>query len=142
VDLDGSLRASRADVDLAAVTPPGEVPWFTHRRVGRGWVCVWNVRTFSEDDFKASGEWLLAPRALGLVEVPEPVMNVLRRSLLEPLGLRLEGPAGVGMVAFQDAVCLSNFHPETVRVRLNDRSFEVGPNTCLWRETRRFRREP
>jgi hypothetical protein len=53
------------------------VPFLTSRAVGRGRILVMNVRTFSEDDFGKAGEYLLAPKALGLPKIPQLVADIL-----------------------------------------------------------------
>ena len=137
LDVDGSVRVTTAGVRWA--TAEG-LPVLTERAVGRGRVLVWNVRTFSEQNFREVGEWLLAPRQLGLAEVAQPVLDDVRRGVMEPEGLRFEGPARVARCDFADAVCLYNFRSEGVSVRVDGRAVSLGANQCVWVDRRGFKR--
>jgi hypothetical protein len=73
-----------------------------------------NVSTFTKEDYRATGEWLLPPKPLRL-ELPH------RDALLRRLGLRLEAPWGVGFYWIGDQQIFYNFRREAVEVRLWDR---------------------
>ena len=96
---------------------------------GRGRVLVWNVRTFSEQDFRDAGEYLLAPRELDLSAMRPP-----REALLAALGIRFSAPPGVALYLFGTAQCLYNFHSRPVRVRIDGADLNLGANALLWRE--------
>ena len=122
LEVDGGLQAAGATVLLSATGAGGRVPLLT--RQGR--VLVWNIRTFDEDDFRQIGEWLLPPKPLGWTRLPEAAANALRRRLLEPLGMTLEGPARVAFYNFGALRCLYNFRDEAVLIRLNGKSVKVS----------------
>jgi hypothetical protein len=122
LEVDAGLQAAGATVLLSATGPGGRVPLLT--RQGR--LMVWNIRTFSEDDFRQTGEWLLPPKPLGWTRLPDPVVNQLRRRLLEPLGILLEAPARVAFYDFSGFRCLYNFRDEPATARLNGKSVNVA----------------
>ena len=124
LELDLGLKADRATVLIAAPHTGGEAPLLTRRKQ----MLVWNVRTFSEEDFRQTGEWLLPPKPLGIVRLPETVVNALRRVLLEPLGLRLQAPVRVALYDFNGWRCLYNFRSEPVRVELNRKALRLEPH--------------
>jgi hypothetical protein len=132
LEVDGGLRVTESHVRLEVASGGRPVPFLTERGVEAGRVWVLNVRTFSEADFRESGEWLLAPKPLGLAELPQPLANEVRAALLAPLGVALEAPAGVGLYLFGKERCLYNFHDDTVRVRLDGVELEVRANGWRW----------
>ena len=109
------------------------MPLLTELVVGKGRVLVMNVRTFAEEDFRGSGEWLLAPRALGWPELPEPLANELRTVFLAGLGVQFRAPAGVGLYLFGDDRCCYNFRAEDVQVVLDGATTPVPANGWIWR---------
>lgn len=128
LDVDGSVRVTRAKVELASADG---VPVFTGHAVRKGRVLVWNVRTFSERNFRDVGEWLLAPRQLGLAELPQPLLDLIRGAVLGPEGLGWEAPAGVMRCDFEDGTAFYNFKAEPVEVRWAGRTTRLGPHQCL-----------
>jgi len=124
LEVDLGLRVGRASVVLAARAAGRPVPLL----VRRGEVFLWNVRTFGEEDFRRTGEWLLAPKPLGWTRLPAELANALREPLLRPLGWRLEAPARVAFYDFGPLQCLYNFRQEAVRLRLNGKRLTVGAN--------------
>ncbi|MBL9138182.1 MAG: hypothetical protein JNK85_20100, partial [Verrucomicrobiales bacterium] len=132
LDIDTSVSPDDARTSLAGVSDSHSVPVLTTRRVGRGRLQVLNLRTFSEQDFRDAGEWLLAPRQLGIATLPAPVANVLRRDALDPIGARFEAPAGVALHLFEGAACLYNFHTNSVAVRWNRSSIQLPAHGWRW----------
>ena len=92
---------------------------------------VLNVRTFSDSDF-GPGEYLLAPRKLGLPRIPQSVADTIRRELLRPLHLDLRGPAGVAVVLVGKDACFYNFRAEAVRLQYQGERVELAPHQCRW----------
>lgn len=134
LDVDRSLRITDAATLLTAEAGIESWPGLTRMEAGRGAVLVLNVRTFAEEDFRAAGEWLLAPRALGLSELAEPVVNALRQACLAGLVVPFRGPAGVGFYAFDRAQCVHNFQSAAVQVQVDGRSLRLEPHECRWVE--------
>lgn len=127
LEVDLGIKPAGAAVLVSAQAGRRRVALLTRR--GPFW--VWNLRTFSDQDFHDAGEWLLPPKPLGLVRMPEPLVNALRAPLLRPLGLRLEAPPRVAFYDFSGRRCLYNFRSEAVEVRLNGKRLRVGANR-LW----------
>jgi hypothetical protein len=136
LEVDGSVTVTRARLHLAGTTRTSPVPLLTERRVGRGRLCVLNVRTFSDADFQAGDEWLLSPARLGWPELPAAVANPLRRALLGSLRVRFEAPAGVGLHLFAGAACLYNFRDEATAVRFQGARLTLPPHDFRWIATR------
>lgn len=127
LEVDLGLKPGKASVLISAQAGGRTTPLLTRR----GEVFVWNLRTFNEQDFRQIGEWLLAPKPLGLVRMPAELVNALREPLLRPLGLRLEAPAGVAFYDFGGFRCLYNFRDEALIVRLNGKRLKPGANRLL-----------
>ncbi|MCZ7637078.1 MAG: hypothetical protein M5U12_14195 [Verrucomicrobia bacterium] len=132
LDVDGGVRVTESRARLEVIRGGRPVPLLTERTFEAGRVWVLNVRTFSEADFRESGEWLLAPKPRGLAELPEPFANELRAALLSPLGVAWEAPAGVGLYLFGGGRCLYNFGEATARVRLDGAELELPAHQWRW----------
>jgi len=129
VDVDAGITVAGCRARIEVRNGGRGLPLLTERTVASGRVLVLNVRTFSEQDFRASGEWLLAPKPLGLCDLPEGLANELRRAVLGASGIAFEAPVGVGLYAFEGGGCLYNFRDESAAVRLNGVRLEV-PAKC------------
>jgi hypothetical protein len=134
LEVDTGVRADGARVKMVALVNGQTVPFLSSCDQGRGRVLVLNLRTFSEADFKAAGEWLLAPLPRGLSEIPSGVADALRKELLEPLQLRLSGPSGIAWSVFDGPQCLYSFREKPTRVRLNGKAVEVPAHGWFWQE--------
>jgi hypothetical protein len=132
VEVDASVVVKNARVRMSGQTRNGEVPVLVERRQGGGRILVLNTRTFSEEDFRSEGEWLLSPKPRGLSELPQGVADELRRVLRLPQGVELSAPAGVGLHLFDGARCLYNFHDDPVRARLDGKELELPPHNVVW----------
>jgi hypothetical protein len=95
----------------------------------RNRVFVWDVRTFSEEDFRETGEWLLPPKPLALSKLPREEADRLRQKL----GVPLSAPAGVGLYQFGEEACLYNFLGEAVEVQWKGQAVRVPANGMVWR---------
>ncbi|MBI4604645.1 MAG: hypothetical protein HY721_22005 [Planctomycetes bacterium] len=133
LEIDLGLESESAQVRMEAVASGRRVPWLTARDAGGGNLLVWNIRTFSEQDFREVGEWLLPPKPRGLPEIPQELADEVRGVLLAPLGLRLSTPTRVGFYLFGAAGCLYNFRDRPVEVVLDGETLRLGPNRWLWR---------
>lgn len=134
LEIDLSLESAPRLTRMAALAARQRVPWLTRRRIGAGQLLVWNVRTFSGQDFRQADEWLLAPTKLGLPEMPQELADALRELLLAPLGFRLSAPTRVGFYLFDGAYCFYNFRDQAVQAQLNGEDLKLAPNRVLWRE--------
>jgi hypothetical protein len=134
LEVDGSLTASSAQVELWGQLGDSSVPLLTLRKQGQGRVFVLNIRTFSEQDFRKADEWLLAPMPRGWSNLAPPVADLIRRALLASLDVQFDGPAGVGLYLFHGAQVLYNFRDEPVTVSLQGKQYQLSGHQCLWVE--------
>lgn len=79
LDLAGRITPESADVLLEALVEAAPVPFLTTHAVGAGRISVLNLHMFTQEDFDAANEVLLSPRNLGLLNIPQPWANTLRR---------------------------------------------------------------
>lgn len=132
VELDGGLKVAGCAVPVTATIEGRSVPFLTYHAVGRGRLFVLNARTFSEEDFGKEGEWLLAPRPLGLATLPQPLADKIRDSLLSPLGLRFRAPSGVSLVLFGKEACVYSFRDDAVQVQFGNASVNLPAHGITW----------
>ena len=96
------------------------VPFLTEHRVGGVRIAVLNVHTFSQEDFDAVKEVLLAPAPLGLTQLPREWADAVRGVFRDTEDTILSAPAGV---AFQPtgtkAWVIQNYNREKVGVVLD-----------------------
>lgn len=115
--LDADISVTKAKVLLEAVSERQRVPFLTQSADGN--LFVWNVHTFSNEDFEAAGEMLLAPQRLGLVSLPREWVNIIRASFNETLNLNADAPTRVAIQPFGDnELMVTNYNQEEVRVRI------------------------
>jgi hypothetical protein len=132
LELDAALKAGDCQVRISAGVGERQVPFLTSRAVGRGCIQVLNVRTFSDGDFGKGGEYLLAPKKLGLPKIPQSLADAIRSELLRPLHLDFRGPAGVAVVLVGKQACFYNFPAEAARLQYQGKLVELAPHQCLW----------
>ncbi|MBI4657543.1 MAG: hypothetical protein HY735_01630 [Verrucomicrobia bacterium] len=136
IQLDASLATNGAQVLIGSRVDGQPVPWLTVNASGQGHVHVLNVRTFSEQDFLDAGERLLAPKPLGLAEIPEKLADELRATLLAPIEVRFNAPTGVALYLFGRARCVYSFRDEPVTAQLDGETIEIAAHGWVWRERR------
>lgn len=132
VELDASAQSGKCETLVAATVDGRVVPFLTSTPAGRGRVMVLNVRTFSEQDFRAIGEWLLTPKDLGLTRIPQELADALRRPLLAPLRVDFRGPAGIELVLFQGGACVYSFRDEAVQIQFAGKQHKLPAHGWLW----------
>jgi hypothetical protein len=118
------LETTGAKVLLEARADGATIPYLTQHDFNGVRYIVLNSHTFSDADFKAVGEVLLAPRALGMLETPQAWTNTLRTALSGarndrfPDGALLDAPARVTFQPVGDGWFLQNYHNEAVDITL------------------------
>ncbi len=111
--------SSAAVTLLAAFDEKGAVPFLTRATVGNGTVHVLNTYTYTQEDFDAVGEVLLAPQPLGLMNIPDEWAGTIRRAFIEPLGYAFVAPARVTLQPLGDTGCfIDNFRNEPAAFEL------------------------
>ncbi|MDH7501895.1 MAG: hypothetical protein QHJ82_04155 [Verrucomicrobiota bacterium] len=128
VEVDSSLKPTTAGVLSQADCNGLVVPLLTHRQVGAGRVLVLNIRSFSDTDYRGTGEYLLPPTELGWARLPQQFLDPLRATLLRPLGMRLDAPAGVIMCVRGKSSFIYNVNDEPAMIRLGSKLIAAEPH--------------
>lgn len=82
-------------------------------------IFVINTHTFSQADFAAVGEHLLAPRQIGLVELPHPWANSIREAFHPQDDPVIDAPARVTVQQLSDgSMVIHNYNQEAVNVTI------------------------
>jgi hypothetical protein len=82
-------------------------------------IYVINTHTFSQEDFAAVGEHLLAPRPLGLVEMPREWVNTIRETFYEEGDPFIDAPARVTFQKLSNgSLVIHNYNQEAVNVTI------------------------
>jgi len=110
------------------------VPFLTSKTAGQGHVQVLNVRTFTEQDFRAIGEWLLTPKELGLPRIPQELADAIRASVLSPLGVDFRAPSGIELVMLGKAAWVYSFRDDNVRIQFAGKPLDLPAHGWLWLE--------
>jgi hypothetical protein len=80
-------------------------------------IYVINTHTFSQEDFAAVGEHLLAPRPLSLTELPRDWVNIIREAFHEEGEPVIDAPARVSVQRLSDgSMVIHNYNQETVNI--------------------------
>ncbi len=116
LELDASVEPVACKIRSTAVLATNQIPFLTTQAVGKGHLLVLNVRTFSEQDFRDAGEWVLSPKQLGLPRIPQQLADQIRASVLHPLDVELRAPAGVGLFLIGRETWLYSLRDEAVRI--------------------------
>ena len=83
-------------------------------------VYVLNLRTFSENDFAAIKEVLLAPIFVSWMKMPTTILNTIRQAFTDPLGITLKVPGRVSLHIFGDNNWIVyNFNNEAVKCEIS-----------------------
>lgn len=119
LDLATRLVPGAARIVLAAVVDGEAVPLLTEQEKDGCRMLVLNLRGYGAADFEATGEYLLSPRELGMLDLPTPVCNVLRRAIAGVLVGDTQLPARTTLHLLGDAGCfVQNFNTESVEISL------------------------
>jgi len=87
-----------------------------------------DLRTFSEQDYRDVGEWLLPPKELAWLNMGRRQVDELRRSL----GVRLSAPTHIAYYRFGQDEALYSFRDEDATVRVNGRTVNVPAHAMVW----------
>lgn len=128
LEIDSSLTPTSARVLFEANCNGFVVPLLTHNQTGTGQVFVLNIRSFSDADYRGTGEYLLPPSELGWTRVPQQLLDPLRAALLRPLGIRLDAPPGVIMCVRGKASFIYNANDEPAMIRVGSKRLAAEPH--------------
>ncbi|MBP8129734.1 MAG: hypothetical protein KA184_09140 [Candidatus Hydrogenedentes bacterium] len=125
LELAADLSLRDAATVLEAVVAGRRVPFLTKVTRWGTPVYVLNVHTFTQADFDAVGEVLLAPKPAGLLELPQAWADILRDAFIADLGIALSAPPRVALQSVgENAWFLQNYREEPVDAVL---SFDALP---------------
>jgi hypothetical protein len=80
-------------------------------------VFIINSHTFSQEDFASVGEHLLAPRQIGLMELPRPWVNTIREAFHQKDEPVIDAPVRVSVQKLSDgSLVIHNYNQEPVNV--------------------------
>ncbi len=117
LDMEAKFRVNTASVLLTALVDGEKIPFLTKSQSGQ--IYVLNTHTFSQRDFDAVGEVLLAPKPLGILEIPRIWANVLREPFLAPLSWQLDSPTRVVLQPLgNSSFMVHNYNRQEAAVRL------------------------
>lgn len=87
-----------------------------------------DMRTFSDQDYRDAGEWLLPPKELTWMNMTRQQVDSLRQSL----GVELSAPVGIAYYRFGGDEALYSFRDEDTAVQLGGRALTVPAHSLLW----------
>ena len=120
VYLPAKMYASGAQLLLVGENGRKGLPFLTKKEhPSGGKVFVLNVHTFTEADFKAINEVLLAPKPIPWLQLPHEWLNVVRESFLEPLKISFKAEGRISLHLFADEFVVCNFNDHDVKTKLN-----------------------
>jgi hypothetical protein len=133
VDIESPIEALPGLADIRCSAGGKELVLLTRTKpVSGGSMALLNTHTFNQADFDAVGEVLLCPRRLGLLDLPEPALTLLRaafhprqvRANATPRSQDRPVPAfsGPGNVCFHP---LADGHGSSVVQNFNDQAVDV-----------------
>lgn len=117
LDLEAPMTIDKAVLVLEGEPP---IPLLAGRETNPGELFILNTHTFSQADFDAVGEVLLAPRPLGLLNLPPEAVDRVRHIFTAPLQLHLVAPTRVSIQPLDNNAgsVVHNYDSETVRFLL------------------------
>jgi len=121
LQLGARVKTTNAINDLETSVDNQPIPYLSHNPASN--IYVWNVHTFSDEDFKAVGEVLLCPNPLGLLEIPQTWVNKLRKVFIGEKGILSDAPSRVTIQPFGDGdIMMQNYNlqPDSVILDLKN----------------------
>jgi len=87
-----------------------------------------DLRTFTEQDYLDTGEWLLPPKELPWLDLERAQADALRRSL----GVDLSAPTRIAYYRIGGDDILYSFRDEDASILLNGRTIQVPAHSLVW----------
>jgi hypothetical protein len=88
-----------------------------------------DLATFNDADFRAANEWLLAPKEVGWVDMPQAKVDALRKSL----GLAFSAPTRIAWLRLDGLDVLYSFRDEAATVKLDGAAIAVPAHSLVLR---------
>lgn len=121
LQLGARLKTTNAITDLETSVDNLRIPYLSHNPSGS--IYVWNVHTFSDEDFMAVGEVLLCPNPLGILEIPRPWVNKLREVFVGEKEVASDAPSRVAIQPFGEGeIMVQNYNQQADSVTLDLKS--------------------
>jgi len=120
VRIGAGLNPTHAQV-LAEALAPQPVAILTQNQTGRGTVIVISACTMR---YAPDSDRLTVGEPVSLINLPSPLVNRMRQSMMQPLGIEMSAPTKVGLYIFEGgviALCNFNDKPAQVVLRLTGR---------------------
>lgn len=118
LQLGARLKTTKAITDLETSVDNQRIPYLSHNPAGS--IYVWNVHTFSDEDFRAVGEVLLCPNPLGILEIPRPWVNKLREVFVGKKAQVSDAPARMAIQPFGEGeIIVQNYNQQADSVTLD-----------------------
>jgi hypothetical protein len=92
-------------------------------------VTVLELGTFTDADFLAAGEWLLAPKEIAWLDMPQEKADGIRRSL----GLDFSAPTRIAWLSLEGRDVLYSFRDEAAEVKLRGQTIAVPAHGLVLR---------
>jgi hypothetical protein len=125
------MDLSNAKTLLSGARGNAKWPLFTVNELASGAkIYIFNLRTYTESDYLAIKEVLLAPLFVPWMKLPTDYINVIRDAFIEPLNVSLKGPGRMSLHLFgKNNWIVYNFNNESVDFDLllkgaNDKTFK------------------
>jgi hypothetical protein len=87
-----------------------------------------DLRTFSEQDYRDVGEWLLPPKELAWLDMSREQVDALRKSL----NVELSAPTRIAYYRFGRDEALYSFRDDDVTVQLRGKPVSVPAHSMVW----------
>ena len=120
LDMEAKLETTDAKALLNAREAGAKVPFLTHRVIDGANIYVLNAHTFSQIDFDRVNEVLLAPKPLGLIEMPKNWANFVRSVFNDPLNISMDAETRICIQPLGDKglfVHNYNMRDKTARIK-------------------------
>ena len=115
------LRPGEAAVLLEASVSGSPLPYLISQQSGDDQIFVFNCESHSPEDFRAVNEYLLSPRDVGMMHLPDTWVNTLRAAFSGHWGEAFTAPVRVTFQPLKDnaAWVIQNYRNEPAQVRLD-----------------------
>jgi len=124
--LAGKMKPGTAQAVLTALVDGEEVPYLTLLKNGEQHVWVLNIHTYSQDDFSEAGEALLSPAPIGMLDMEQEWVDIVRYAFTHALPWKATAPGRVTVQPLGDTgFYVQNYRQEPSEANL---TFSNGPH--------------
>lgn len=87
-----------------------------------------DLHTFTDQDFRDANEWLLPPKELAMMRMPQAEADAIKKKL----GVELSSPVGIAYYRFGEDEAFYSFLDSDVEVRLRGQKIQVPAHSLKW----------